>query len=52
MIVLAIYALIIAHPGPIFRNSGANNYESHVTATSNDFTEKAETGMSGLQHGV
>lgn len=41
----AVYSLVIAHPGPIFRQSGANVYESNVIAASDGFTEKAELGM-------
>lgn len=52
MIVLAIFSLVIAHPGPIFRHSDANIYEHDVTATSDGFTEKAEPGMSITQHSV
>ena len=46
MIVLAIYSLVIAHPGPIFDRRGADFHESDVNVTSNDFAEKVELGMS------
>ena len=52
MIVLAVYALMIAHPGPVFGQSDANIYESNVTATGDGFTEKAEPGVSTNQHNV
>ena len=52
MIVLAIYSLVIAHPGPIFAPSDANIYESNITATSNGFTEKEEPGMAARQQNV
>lgn len=52
MIVLAVYSLVIAHPGPIFGRSDANTYETDVTATSDAFTEKAEPGMSTTQQSV
>ena len=52
MIVLAIFSLVIAHPGPIFAPSDANIYESNVTATSHGFTEKEEPGMTARQQSV
>lgn len=42
MIVVAVYSLLLAHPGPIFGRSDANSYESDVTASSNTFSEKAD----------
>lgn len=52
MIVIAVYSLIIAHPGPIFGRSDANVYESEVIATSDGFTEKVEPGISATQQSV
>ena len=52
MIILAIYSLMIAHPGPIFAPSDANIYDSNVAATSNGFTEKEEPGTAARQQGV
>ena len=52
MIILAVYALMIAHPGPVFGQSDANIYESNVTAAGDGFTEKAEPGVSTTQHNV
>ena len=52
MIILAVYALMIAHPGPVFGRSDANIYESNLTAAGNGFTEKAEPGVSTTQHNV
>ena len=52
MIILAVYALMIAHPGPVFGRSDANIYESNITATSNGFTEKAEPEISTTQQNV
>ena len=52
MIILALYSLVIAHPGPIFAPSDANIYESNVTATSNGFTEKEEPGMAAREQDV
>ena len=52
MIVLALYSLMIAHPGPIFAPSDANIYESNVTATSDGFTEKEEPGMAARHPSV
>lgn len=52
MIVIAVYSLIVAHPGPIFGRSDANVYESDVTATSDGFTAKAEPGVSAAESSV
>ena len=52
MSVLAVYSLVIAHPGPILGRSDANIYESDITGTSNGFTEKEEPGMSTTQQSV
>lgn len=60
MIILAVYALVVAHPGPVFGQSDANIYESNVTAASDGFAEKAgdeladkaELGVSNTQHNV
>ena len=52
MIVIAVYSLIIAHPGPVFGRSDANVYESNVTAASDGFTEKAEPGVSATESSV
>ena len=52
MIIIAVYSLAVAHPGPGFGSSTAAIYESDVAATSDGFTEKAEPGMSITQHAV
>ena len=52
MSVLAVYALVVAHPGPVFGRSDANMYESDVTAPSDGGTEKAEPGISATQQSV
>ena len=52
MSVLAVYALVIAHPGPIFGRSDANIYESNATPLSDNLTEKAEPGVSTTQYNV
>lgn len=52
MSVLAVYSLVIAHPGPIFGRTDANIYESNITATSDGFTENAEQEMSATRQGV
>ena len=52
MSVLAVYSLVIAHPGPIFGRSNANIYESNVTATSDGFTENSQPEMSATREGV
>ena len=52
MIILAVYSLIIAHPGPVFGRSDANIYESNVTAASDGFTEKAEPGIPATQRNL
>ena len=52
MSVLAVYSLVIAHPGPIFGRTDANIYEANVTATSDRFTENAEPEMSTTRQSV
>lgn len=52
MSVLAVYALVVAHPGPVFGRSDANMYESDVTAPSDGRTEKVEPGISATQQNV
>ena len=47
MIILAVYALMIAHPGPVFGPSDANIYEANVSAAAgaDGFIEKGEPGV-------
>ena len=52
MVILAVYALMIAHPGPVFGQSDANIYEANVTAAGDGFGEKAEPGVSTTQQNV
>ena len=52
MIVLAVYSLAIAHPGPGFGRPNAEIYEPDVTPNSHGFTEKADPGTSITQHAV
>ena len=52
MIILAVYALMIAHPGPVFGRSDANMYESNITTAGDGFTEKPEPEISTTQHNV
>ena len=46
MIILAVYALMVAHPGPVFGRSDANMYDSNMAGASDGFTEKAEPDTS------
>lgn len=50
MSVLAVYSLVISHPGPIFGRSNANMYETNVPTASNSFTEKADLESSITHH--
>ena len=51
MIVLAVYALLIAHPGPIFGDSDAG-YGSDAMAASDGYNEKADPGMETTERSV
>lgn len=50
MSVLAVYSLVVAHPGPMYERSDI--YESDVIATSDDFREKSEPRFLGMQQSV
>ena len=52
MSVLAVYSLVVAHPGPVFGRSDVNIYESNLTVASDNFAEKAEPGVSTTQHNL
>lgn len=52
MSVLAVYSLVIAHPGPVIGRSDANTYESDVASTSDGFPEKAEPVTPTTQQSV
>ena len=52
MIILAVYALMIAHPGPVFGQSDKNVYEPNILAAGDGFAEKAEPGVESTLHNV
>ena len=52
MSVLAVYSLVIAHPGPVIGRSDANTYESDVASTSDGFPDKAEPVTPTTQQSV